>query len=53
MMLFTYNIANGLTAGLVLWPLFKALTGRWREVRVGALVLAGLCVFYYVQGLVH
>jgi len=53
MMLFTYNIANGLTAGLVLWPLFKALTGRWREIRVGALVLAGLCVFYYVQGLVH
>ncbi|HYU26083.1 MAG TPA: NCS2 family permease [Thermoanaerobaculia bacterium] len=30
MMIFTYNIANGLTAGLVLHPVMKVLTGRWR-----------------------
>ena len=53
MMLFTYNIANGLTAGLVLYPVFKLAAGRWREVSGGALVLAGLCLVYYVFGMVH
>jgi AGZA family xanthine/uracil permease-like MFS transporter len=53
MMLFTYNIANGLTAGLVLYPVFKALGGRWRDLNVGSLVLGAMCLFYYVAGLVH
>jgi AGZA family xanthine/uracil permease-like MFS transporter len=53
MMLFTYNIANGLTAGLVLYPLFKLLAGRPREVTGGAAVLAGLCLVYFVFGLPH
>jgi adenine/guanine/hypoxanthine permease len=53
MMVFTYNIANGLTAGLVLHPAMKVLTGRWREVKLGSAVLAGLCVVYYVWGLPH
>ena len=53
MMVFTYNIANGLTAGLVLHPLMKLLTGRWREINLGAAVLAALCVVYYVFGLPH
>jgi AGZA family xanthine/uracil permease-like MFS transporter len=52
-MVFTYNIANGLTAGLVLWPLFKLLTGRVREVRPGAVVLGLLCLVYFVFGLPH
>ena len=50
---FTYNIANGLTAGLVLHPLMKLLAGRWREVRAGSVVLALLCVVYYAFGLPH
>jgi AGZA family xanthine/uracil permease-like MFS transporter len=53
MMIFTYNIANGLTAGLVLHPLMKLLTGRWREINAGAAVLAALCMVYYVFGLPH
>ena len=53
MMVFTYNIANGLTVGLVLHPLMKAAAGRMREVRAGGLVLAGLCAAYYVFGLPH
>ncbi len=53
MMAFTYNIANGLTAGLVLHPLMKLLAGRWREVRAGSVVLALLCVVYYAFGLPH
>jgi AGZA family xanthine/uracil permease-like MFS transporter len=53
MMVFTYNIANGLTAGLVLYPVLKVLAGRWRELTGGALLLAGLCLVYYCVGLVH
>jgi AGZA family xanthine/uracil permease-like MFS transporter len=53
MMLFTYNIANGLTAGLVLYPVFKAACGRFRDVRAGSLVLGLLCVVYFVYGLPH
>ncbi|HLA77244.1 MAG TPA: NCS2 family permease [Vicinamibacteria bacterium] len=53
MMVFTYNIANGLTAGLALYPLVKAAAGRWREVTPGAVVLALLCAAYYVFGLPH
>lgn len=52
-MVFTFNIANGLTAGLVLYPVMKVLAGRARELRVGTLVLAGLCVLYYAFGLPH
>jgi len=52
-MVFTFNIANGLTAGLVLYPIMKLLAGRWREVRPGMIVLAVLCAIYYVFGLPH
>jgi AGZA family xanthine/uracil permease-like MFS transporter len=53
MMIFTYNIANGLTAGLVLHPLMKLLAGRWREINAGSAVLAVLCLVYYAFGLPH
>jgi AGZA family xanthine/uracil permease-like MFS transporter len=53
MMAFTYNIANGLTAGLVLHPLMKVLAGRGREVRGGSIVLAALCLIYYAFGVPH
>ena len=52
-MVFTYNIANGLTAALVLHPLLKLLAGRAREVRSGGVALAALCSLYYVFGLPH
>jgi AGZA family xanthine/uracil permease-like MFS transporter len=53
MMIFTYNIANGLTAGLVLYPLFKLLAGRGKELNAGSIVLGLLCLVYYVFGLPH
>jgi AGZA family xanthine/uracil permease-like MFS transporter len=53
MILFTYNIANGLTAGLILYPVVKLAAGRWRDLNVGALVLAAACLVYYVWGLPH
>jgi AGZA family xanthine/uracil permease-like MFS transporter len=53
MIVFTYNIANGLTAGLILYPLVKLLAGRWRELRIGSVVLGAACLVYYVFGLPH
>lgn len=52
-MVFTYNIANGLTAGLVVYPVLKVATGRWRLLNSGMLVLGILCLLYYLSGLVH
>jgi AGZA family xanthine/uracil permease-like MFS transporter len=53
MMVFTYNIANGLTAALVLHPLLKILAGRAREIHSGGVVLAALSLLYYAFGLPH
>ena len=53
LMVFTYNIANGLTAGLVLYPIAKIVAGRGRELNWGAVVLALLCLTYFVFGLPH
>ena len=53
MMVFTYNIANGLTAGLVLYPVIKVAAGKGRELRAGSVVLGLLCAVYYVFGLPH
>jgi AGZA family xanthine/uracil permease-like MFS transporter len=48
LMSFTYNIAIGVTAGFVLYPLFKVATGKWREVRAGLWFLAALSLMFYV-----
>ncbi len=53
MMVFTYNIANGLTAGLIVHPLLKLLCGRWRQIHPGSALLAAMCLLYYVFGKLH
>jgi AGZA family xanthine/uracil permease-like MFS transporter len=53
MMVFTYNIANGLTAGLVLYPALKAMAGRWRELTAGKVAWGVICLVYFVFGLPH
>lgn len=53
MMVFSYNIANGLTAGLLLYPVVKVLAGRWRDVTAGSLALAAFCAVYFLFGLPH
>ena len=53
MMLFTFNIANGLTAGLVFYPVMKFLCGKWREINLGMLVLGLMCLAYYLFGKPH
>ena len=52
-MVFSYNIANGLTAGLIIYPLMKLVAGRYREIHPGSYILAALCLVYYVFGLPH
>jgi AGZA family xanthine/uracil permease-like MFS transporter len=51
LIVFTYNIANGLTAGLIVHPLVKLCAGRWRQIHPGAVLLAALCSTYYIKGL--
>ncbi len=52
-MIFSYNIANGLTAGLILYPLFKIACGKTEFLHPGSYVLGVLCLVYYVFGLPH
>jgi len=45
---FTYNIGVGLTAGLLIYPVLKLLTGRVREVPLPLWVLAALSLLFYL-----
>ncbi len=53
LMVFTMNIANGLAAGLVLYPLLKILTGRCRRIHPGTALLGCACACYYLFGKPH
>jgi AGZA family xanthine/uracil permease-like MFS transporter len=48
LMIFTYNIGVGITAGFVLYPFSKLAAGRIREVRPGLWVLAALSLAFFV-----
>jgi len=48
LMIFTYNIGVGITAGFVLYPFFKLITGRQREVKAGLWVLAALSLMFFI-----
>jgi len=48
-MVFTFNIANGLTAGLD----HENLGGRARSLRPATIVLTLLCALHYVFGIPH
>lgn len=50
---FTYNIANGLVAGLLLYPVMKLLAGKAREIHPAQIVLAVIGALYFVSGVVH
>ena len=45
---FTYSIANGISFGLVLYPLMKLVTGRYKEVHWIVWILAVLVVARYI-----
>lgn len=48
LMIFTYNIGVGMTAGLLSYPLIKLCTGRVREVSGGMWVLALLSLTFFI-----
>ena len=48
LMAFTYNVGIGMTAGFVLYPFCKLVSGRVREVRPALWVLTGLSLLIFV-----
>jgi len=48
LMSFTYNIGIGMSAGFVVHPVIKTLSGRMREVPAGLWVLGGLSLLFFV-----
>jgi AGZA family xanthine/uracil permease-like MFS transporter len=48
LMSFTYNIGVGMTAGFILYPFFKLVAGRAREVHPGMWVLGTLSLLFYI-----
>ncbi len=48
MMIFTFNIGVGMTAGLITHPLLKTMAGRYREVPAGMWVFAVLSLSFYI-----
>jgi AGZA family xanthine/uracil permease-like MFS transporter len=53
MIVFTYNIGNGITSGLLLYPIVKAATGRFRELNGGSIALGLASAAYFLFGLPH
>lgn len=45
---FTYNIGVGMTAGLLIYPLLKLVSGRVREVPPPMWLLAGMSLVFYL-----
>jgi AGZA family xanthine/uracil permease-like MFS transporter len=48
LMSFTYNLGIGMTAGFVVYPLMKVLSGRAKEVPAGLWVLGALSVLFFI-----
>jgi AGZA family xanthine/uracil permease-like MFS transporter len=48
LMSFTYNIGIGMTAGFVLYPLLKAISGRIREVPAGLWILGLFSLLFFI-----
>ncbi|WP_210495159.1 NCS2 family permease [Patulibacter sp. SYSU D01012] len=52
LMPFTYSIANGVGAGIILYVLIAVLRGRWREVHPLIVLVGAVFVWYFVHGTV-
>jgi AGZA family xanthine/uracil permease-like MFS transporter len=48
LMVFTYNIGVGMTAGLLAYPILKTMSGRRRDVHPGMWIFAALALLFYV-----
>jgi len=47
LMIFTYNIGVGMTAGLLVYPVLKTISGRRSEVPAGMWVFAAISLLFY------
>ncbi|MCX7944796.1 MAG: NCS2 family permease [Deltaproteobacteria bacterium] len=48
LMSFTYNIGIGMTAGFVIYPTIKILTGKTKEIPSGLWILFGISAIFYI-----
>lgn len=48
LMSFTYNLAMGLTAGFLLYPLMKTVAGRYREIPSGLWIIGAFCLLFFI-----
>jgi adenine/guanine/hypoxanthine permease len=48
LMCFTFNIGVGITAGFVLYPLCKLVTGKIKQVKPGMWILTGLSLLFFI-----
>lgn len=48
LMVFTFNIGVGMTAGLLAYPVLKTMAGRHREVPAGMWLFAALALMFYI-----
>jgi len=48
LMAFTFNIAIGISAGFVLYPICKIVAGKYRELHPGLWVLTALSLLFFV-----
>ena len=47
-MAFTFNIAIGICAGFVLYPICKIVDGQWRVLKPGLWALTSLALLFFV-----
>jgi AGZA family xanthine/uracil permease-like MFS transporter len=45
---FSYKIGVGITAGLIIYPLLKTVSGRIKEVPVAMWFLAGISLLFFI-----
>jgi AGZA family xanthine/uracil permease-like MFS transporter len=48
LMSFTFNIGIGITAGFVLYPLFKIIDSRAKEINLGMWIFAALSLLFFI-----
>jgi AGZA family xanthine/uracil permease-like MFS transporter len=48
LMTFTFNIAIGISAGFVLYPICKIASGRFKQLKPGLFVLTGLSLLFFI-----
>jgi AGZA family xanthine/uracil permease-like MFS transporter len=53
LMVFTFNIGIGMTAGFVAYPLLKLASGRAREVKPGMWFLGAIAVLFFLVAPLH